>query len=183
MYPLSEAHQRVLADDDDTGSTLIAELKTFSGTRYLSLSDYTVKYDGGNTYTTIQNLTLENTNPDEGLGTQEWELIADLEKKGWFVDEHNNWRTLDASVVISLALFDKQTEDYLEPLIMFQGIGGRNSSNDDAAIVIPFKDLDGITAEERVRYLSKEDQRIIDPEDSSLDNISKRPPQESGALG
>lgn len=182
MYPLSEAHKRVLADDDDTGSTVIAALRTYSGARYLSFSDYTFELDG-NTYESVQNVSIENTNPDEGLGTQEWEISVDPEKKDWFVDEHNNWRTLDATIVISFALFDKETETYLEPLIIFQGIGGRASSNDDAIVVVPFKDLDGLTAEETIRYLSKEDQRNIDEEDSSLDNINKRPPQEAGEIG
>ena len=180
MFPLSEEHKDALRDPDGQG-VIIVDITTYTGeVQRLSLSQYEIKADGY-VYSPTFNVEIENTRGDEGLGTQEWEMTADIGKIGWFRDNAENWRTLESRIKIQFVLFSGTGS--LPPLFLFEGVGTPNSSNDDSSLSVKYKDSDGVYATQRRWFLSKEDQRSRDPDDSSLDEVNRRPPAESGPIG
>ena len=181
MFALSADHKRVLARDDAKYAFLV-ELTTYAGKRYLSLCDHDIT-GGGNTYVATQNVGLRQTTPNTGIGTDQWVLTVTPSNYAWFRDSAGNWRTTDAVARVQTSLFDEANGRFLAPLHAALMRGLAKSTADDERMSITFKSVYGIPRLQNRWIMSKDAQRRRDADDGSLDNLNKRPPQQSGPIG
>lgn len=174
MLAVSPAHRRVLESDNVEGEALL-ELVTFAGTQRIALGDHAIVV-GGQTFNPVDDVQFNQVAEEAGVGTNRYHLTASIARKPWFVDRAGVFQIEESTVRLLFALYDPDSNAFLEPFVFFTGAGADGVYN-ELTISVQFRNKIGLEERETKRYVSRAHQRAIDPTDTSQDEVGKAPPQ------
>jgi len=174
MLQVSAAHQRVLNSDDARGVSLL-DITTFSGNRKIAIGDYAITV-GSDVYVATQNISWRQTTEFSGIGTARYQMVSDISRKGWFVDNAGNIKTANAVCKLLFSLYDEENGVFLAPF-QFLTLRAEPAQYDERFITVEWRDRFAANREQRWRLSRNHQRTVVDKADSSIDNVSKKRPQ------